>query len=351
MNKNVLIGWLVVCAVCLAVLCLVQHRALKRLRAESAAVTVSVAEERPATVAPEPIVVSEEDSQDDLFKVPRKRTMTDMLESSFMEKHRRPPREEEPVLDFGEPEETATNQSPLQALAALMSTPEVRESLREQAAAEMEPQYSALYERLQLPEKKLAAFKDILAEKISAEMDLGFEAMAAMTDTNRIAEIREREKTLKKEYDDKILKLIGEEKFGIYQQFERTQPERSQVRELGQVLEGVGMPLTKNQEHDLVMAMHEERTNGFDDVATRSFDPAAFTAEGAEKTMRDLARLQEKNRLRAGKILTEGQLKCFEQFQERQRLQFETALKMMTLMTAPEGQEGASSPGTPEEVE
>lgn len=327
MQKNILIGVLGLSTLALAALSVHQHRRVRTLGAEQAEASSSV--ERPqlaptakAPAAPRPprsLTVTERDAYEkqiaDLQTRLETATATGNQEKS-------------------DEEEKPAKKPPMGQLAEMLKTPGMKDVIRAQQKGTMDITYASLYDYLKLPPEKLEAFKGLLLDRQMALMDVGLAMMdASLSDEEKKASAAKAAE-IKKQFDEQIHAFLGEENAEVYDQFEDTQPERTQVHFFKQALAG-SEPLTEAQEHDLITAMHEERkdfafSTDFEDPANMGGN--TFTEERIVKHMEELSALQERNATRAAGILNETQLKGFKASQEQQRSMQEMGLRMASQM-------------------
>ncbi len=225
-------------------------------------------------------------------------------------------------------------EAPMGNLAEMLKAPGMKDAMRAQQKGTLDLTYASLYSYLKLPPQKLEALKGLLLDRQMAFMDIGLDVMNASLSAEEKQAKAEAAERLKKEYDAKLHELLGEENVELFERYEETQPERSQLLFFKQALAGTE-PLTEEQEHDLITAMHEERVNY--SFSTGSESPSGggadvSTEEGIARHMEDLAGLQERYAARAAEVLTETQLEQFRASQERQRSMHEMGLRMASRM-------------------
>lgn len=239
-----------------------------------------------------------------------------------------------PQTSGGEPPTKSADEPPLAGLAEMLKSPGMKDMLRAQQKAILEVSYGSLLKYLQLPPEELEGFKELLVEKQMALMDIGLDAMDTSIPADKRKEKAQRAGDLTKEFDEKIRTLLGEDNYEVYKQYEDYQPDMMQVNLFKPSL-GSGDQLNEEQEHKLIIAMHEERKkNPFSTELNQqeTFDPSMFTEETIAKHMDMLARLQESYIARARDILSESQLNQFISSLKQQRAMQEMSMKMARQM-------------------
>jgi len=233
-----------------------------------------------------------------------------------------------------EPGDAGKPEPPMAGLAEMMKNPGMKDMIRAQQEGMLEMSHGALFKYLDLSGKELEAFKKLVVDKQMALVDLSLEMMDSSITQERRKEIGEQIQAATKEQNDKIKEYLGEEDYAVYQDFESTQQERMQVNMFKQSLSS-DEHLSEEQEHDLIRAMHDERTNfnftvDFEDEAET--DPTLFTEEKVATYMEEMSRLQERVHVRAGEILTPEQLEQFGASQKQMQAMQEMGMKMAAQM-------------------
>ena len=141
-------------------------------------------------------------------------------------------------------------------LARMMADPEVKKMMRAQQKLMLDQMYGPLFEQLKLtPEEndKLAALmldnQMNAAEKGTALFDPG--ADKAALQKNLAAD--------KKQFEDEVKHLLGDERFGQYEEFNQTLPDRMVLTQLKSQFGD--NPLSEDQNAQLLATMKEERAH------------------------------------------------------------------------------------------
>jgi len=238
--------------------------------------------------------------------------------------------------------EPSPAESLMTAIGGMLKEPAMKDALRAQQKALLANTHGTLLNYLQLPPEKLEAFKELQVERNMALMDASLGAFGGGASADKQADAALRIKELNDDYNNKIRTLLGEEDYAVYEEYEKTQPERMQVDAFKQTL-GSDNQLTEEQEHELIVAMHEERSSFSSSSSIGqdgNFDPSQLTAEFMTEQMSELGRLEQRYTERAKGILSEPQFQRFEETLQQQRAMQEVGMKMaVEIFTTPDSQE------------
>jgi len=216
-------------------------------------------------------------------------------------------------------------------LREMLKNPQMKEMIRAQQKGNMDMTYGSLFSYLTLSDEDLEVFKQLLVDKQMALIDSSTDVMDGSVSPQKLKEMVEG-------FNGKIKAFLGEEDFAVYKEYEETQPERNTVNLFKQSLDA-GNQISDEQEHKLILAMHEERTNfkfSNDFENQDGFDPKnVFSEEAVSIHMDELARLRERCLLRASDILTDNtQLDQFtlihEQIHELEEMGLKIAAELLS---------------------
>jgi hypothetical protein len=219
-------------------------------------------------------------------------------------------------------------------LAAVIKNPGMRDMIRAQQKATLDVTYGTLFRSFDLDDDALTQLKELLLERQMAIMDLSLDVMNGSLTPEERRRQSERLTEVMTAYDERLKELLGDENFGIYRQYEDTQPERMQVTLFKRTLPPDGQ-ITEAQEHDLIMAMHEERTNFSFSVPLDRPEGMSMTSlseDVVDRYMEELSRLQVRYTTRALGLLSSNQLTHFKITQEQQRAMQQMGLKVAAQM-------------------
>ncbi len=228
-------------------------------------------------------------------------------------------------------------------MSKMMEDPAMQEMIRTQQKSVMKKMYGALFKELNLSPDDQKKLTDLMldsqmgaANHMSALMGQDKaakeQAAAAMADGQKKA-------------NEDIKSLLGEEKFGQYERYQKTIADRMV---LDQFQERLGdTPLADAQREKLLQAMIEERQRVppiFSDAPEKTAETMSMlsNAEQMEKHLKWQEELNERVTVRAGQWLNPEQLEEFTKFQASQVNMQRMGLKMMKEMSG--GGKGSPPP-------
>ena len=225
----------------------------------------------------------------------------------------------------------------------MMRDPAMRDVLRAQTGAQLEMQYRDLFDMLGLEDAKRENVTALLKERLSAQMDIGLKALDKdLTPEQRKAAASEAEK-ITADLNGKIKEALGDD-FGKFERFEKSAPEREQLKLLNSMLKDKGLALDESTETKLMDAMYDERQQfkfGVDLTDPSKVDASAISRENTDQYLAQNAELQQKIQKRAKAILSAEQFAQFVKSQENQQQMMQMGLEMFQKMsgehTAPGG--------------
>ena len=157
-----------------------------------------------------------------------------------------------------EPEET----KPESALASLMGNmgemedwmdnPAMRQLVEKQMEVQIEVNYGALFDHLELSDEQRALVSAAMLEKSLGA--IGSAGALSLGDPEVVSQIVAESA----EYDAKLKELFGEEDFEVFKRYEESQAERQELTTFRSSLEAQGQELTFELENQLMAIMHEE---------------------------------------------------------------------------------------------
>jgi hypothetical protein len=229
------------------------------------------------------------------------------------------------------------DENPMAAMAEMMKDPAMKDVIRSNMRPQVDLMYRDLFDLLGLDETKQDQLSKILAQRLGAGMELGFDMMGG----NKLTPEEKKQKTeamkAATEASEKALKeLLGTADYAKFDAYEKSQPERQQLSALNGQLKDKGLGLTEEAESQLMDAMYQERTNfkydtDLSDQKNLDFD--SFTEANLQRFQEQQVELRAKILERAGSILSPEQLEVFRTHQEQQavmeKMGMEMGLKMM----------------------
>ena len=229
-----------------------------------------------------------------------------------------------------------TETKPMKAMAEMMKSPAMREMIKQQQLAQLDLQYGTLFNRFQLNDEEKANFKQLISERMQAEMDMGLKFMEGNTaKPERDAAVKALSDS-KAASDAKIKTFLNnDEDYKTFQDWEDSKPERMQLAMGAANFATAGEPLSPQQEDQLVAAMKQARTSVKDlpDMSKpQNADPMNFTPAMTERLMASYDQQAQQVLGAAAGFLTPKQLEALKALQQQQRAMQEAGLKMSSMM-------------------
>ncbi len=224
----------------------------------------------------------------------------------------------------------------MKGLAEMMKNPAMREIAKQQQVAMLDSQYAGLFAHLQLDDKEKANLKQLLADRLGIQTDMGLKMMDEnLTPQQRQALVKEMTEATKTN-DEKVRTFMNDDTdFATFKHWEETKRERMQLS-LGQAaFASTGEPLSPVQERQLVDTMHaiNARPSAVPDLnRPENFDPGKLTTEYFNKQMVRYDANAQAVLIEASKYLTPRQLEALKAMQAQQRAMQEAGMKMSSMM-------------------
>ena len=219
----------------------------------------------------------------------------------------------------------------LSEVAAMMQEPEFQDMMRSQQKLVMDQFYGELFRALDLDPQKLAEFKDLLASRMLAGMDLGMSMFGQDGAPDRETLMNAFQEA-QAQVNESIRELLSEEEYELFEQYEATQAERTQVDMFKQSLPP-DLTLNWEQEDALILAMHEESQAAGNppgmDPTMGGLPPEGFDSDAMISSMEQM---HGRYVQRAADILNDQQLSQFEASLQQQRNMQAMSMRMMQRM-------------------
>lgn len=302
MKRNILIAVLVVGIAVVTVYSFNQQRELAKLKEQLAQIEKQKKTEL-KTEAPKPVVTTEKNEQSKSSEV--------AVKSTGENAEVKPRSDRRDRSRFG-------GKQQMEEWAKMMKSPEMKEMMKARSMEHLDMMYGKLFKGLNMPEDKLKQFKELLVDRQMSMMEMSMDVF--MGDKSKEEKEAGALKITEagKEYDKKMQDLLGDN-YEVYKQYEETQPERMSIDRFKRSLDNDSQ-LSDQQENDLIIAMHEERTN-FTSLASinnpANMNLANITPETFEKMGEELDQLNNKCLERASTILTTNQYQVYKTVQKQ----------------------------------
>jgi RNA polymerase sigma factor (sigma-70 family) len=203
--------------------------------------------------------------------------------------------------------------------------------------------YAPVFEQISLGPDQRAQLKDLILKKNDVNMNKGLELMNRKLDTTRRAAVIEEMKSGREGCDAEIRRLLGEEDYRVFEQFERALPDRFMIGMFKTKSARAGAALSAEQREQIIQAVSAARAEypWSTDLSQRIQNPADLVATFSEENIATFAREEEafERQFLNETILPlpEEQLAAFELFLAKQRKAKIAAMKMTARMFRPAG--------------
>lgn len=232
-----------------------------------------------------------------------------------------------------------------------MDSPEARRLMAIEQRGRLDAQYAPLFQALHLPPNRLNEFKQLLVDKQNAAMDvLAVAQRQELLNPGSgvdLAAMMQHEQQL---VDAGIRDVLGETAYEEYQDFERTQSERSVVEQLSKRLSYTDAPLSAEQREALVNLLSAERraqpapsadpangTGGMQvAVAIGTSGNTTVNFAGASLGASPAASISDTSLQTAQTVLSEAQLQALRELQAEQQAQQKLGTLIRRSMPAPD---------------
>jgi hypothetical protein len=204
--------------------------------------------------------------------------------------------------------------------------------------------YAPVFEQINLDPDQRAQLNDLILKKNDVNMNKGLELMNRKLDATRRAALIQEMKSGREGCDTEIRRLLGEEAYQVFEQFEKGLPDRLVIGMLKTKSARTGKALSEEQCEQMIQTIGAARAQypWSTDLSRRIQNPADVVAAFSEENIATFAREEEEfDRqflARAQMILTAKQLAEFEPFMAKQRAAKVASMKMTSKMFTPRSQ-------------
>jgi hypothetical protein len=230
-------------------------------------------------------------------------------------------------------------------LGKMMKDPAMREMMREQQKAAISTMYAGLFKELNLSPQEKDKFKALLTD---AQMRNIENAQALLGEKNEGEDTQKLAAEAKNQMNADIKALLGEERFALYEEYQKNIAERMQLDQFKTRLATAKLPLQDDQSTQLLQIMKEEKTAVPPVIPTDNAQMPKKELMTAENLDKQLAWMEDYNRRvlqRAEQVLTPDQLKQYREFQEQQASMQKLGLNMTRQMFGTGKTGSPTSPG------
>ena len=231
---------------------------------------------------------------------------------------------------------TASVDTPVKTMADMLKTPGMKDAIVQQNLAQLDMIYGKLYDRLNLDGREKQDFKDLLSDRMRAEVDLSMQMMSGDASGEKSASAGQAILKARTESDQRIRTFLNNEAdYQTFQKWEETKPERMILGMAATTFAETGEPLTVAQEDQLVSAMHAARTQvrSVPDMSKpENFTPGNLSPQMTERVLASFDAQAAQVAAGAAVYLSPTQQEALKAFQKQQRAMQEMGLKMSAAM-------------------
>jgi len=221
-------------------------------------------------------------------------------------------------------------------LGKMMKEPAMREMLREQQKALVNMMYGGLFKELNLSPEEKDKLKALLTDAQMRNVEAA-QGLFEGGDTPGVEDSSKQIAAAKKQTDEEIRALLGDERFAQYEEYQKSVGERVQIDQFKTRLAAENKTLRDDQSALLLQIMKDERVAVPPVIPTDQTQTPRrefFTPENIEKQgqwMDDYNR-RVTQRVQDANVLTPEQLKEFTAFQEQQTSMQKLGMSMVRQM-------------------
>lgn len=215
-------------------------------------------------------------------------------------------------------------------LGKMMKDPAMRDFMKDQQKTVINQMYAGLFKEMKLTPDEREKLKSILIESQMKNVDLA-QGMFGEGKTGVAVAVGQQISDASKETEGEIKALLGEDRFGQYENYQKTMGERMQLDQFKNQLSSEA-PLSEEQTKQLLELMQSEKSAvpmAVPTPPTSGEVTEIFTAEVLEKQIKWAEDYNRRVLEGAGKILTADQLKQYQAFQEQQASMQKLGLQMV----------------------
>jgi hypothetical protein len=246
-----------------------------------------------------------------------------------------------PLAGVGAPVADGDKPKAPNPLAEMMKNPAMRDMMRQQQIAGIDLQYGKLFAQFHLTDEEKADFKQLLADRLLRESELGFKMLEQTTPEQRKALVQEYDDS-KKAADARIRDFLNNESdYSAFKSWEETKGERMQLDMSRSLFTNAGEPLSPQQEEQLIGVMQQVRKQPSpvpDLSKPQNFDPEHLTQADIDKQLANYDAKAAAVADQAAQFLSPKQLETLRSMQQQWRAMSESGLKMTSAMFGAQGQ-------------
>jgi hypothetical protein len=233
-------------------------------------------------------------------------------------------------------------------LGRMMKDPNMRDMMREQQKAVINMMYGGLFKDLNLTPEQKEKFKALLTDSQMRTIESAQGVFGGGEQNVAVADLSKQMADAKKQTDADIKGLLGDERFAVYEDYQKSIGERMQLDQFKNQVAAESMPLREDQTAQLMQIMKEEKAAvppAIPTDQTQLPNKDLFTAENLDKQTQWMEDYNRRVLARAESVLSPDQFKQYQSFQEQQVSMQKLGLSMARQMFG--GEKGGAAPAAP----
>jgi hypothetical protein len=222
---------------------------------------------------------------------------------------------------------------------SVQDNPAMQKQMLAQFEAQLGDVLEGLYEHFELEGEELTHFQGLIAEHWRVQSQVPMQLMSAMGDPEKVDAIKVELEKSRESTDARIQEFLNDdEDFAYFETYRDQLPDRMEVNQYQDAMDSGGIPISSEQEAQLIAAMAEERkASGLGDVNDpMQWDMEEFNEGSITEVMGMMGDFHSRVQVRAGGILDQGQVAALAESQndirQQQELGMRFGLQMMEAM-------------------
>jgi len=247
-----------------------------------------------------------------------------------------PRKESEPVeTDKAKPKAPGEKDTEGANMAKMLKDPAMKELMRAQAGAQLELVYRDLFDLMGLEESKREAVLDVLKQRQGAQTDLGLSVFDPTLPEAQRKEAAAKLAQATKDSEAKLKEVLGAD-YSQFERFERSAPEREQIKTFSSMLKDKGLAMDEATETKLMDTMFNERQAfKFDRDLTdmTKVAPDNLSEATVDRFLEQNGMLQQQVLAKVKGILSAEQYELFVKAQENQQQMAQIGIEWLRQIT------------------
>jgi hypothetical protein len=220
-------------------------------------------------------------------------------------------------------------------LAKMMQDPDTKKLIRQQQRIMLDQLYAPLMSKLNLNETETAQLKQVLEDNVVKITEQSSEILGgpAKDRAERLRALGEE----RKQSENDIQALLGEDRYSVYKDYEKTVGERAQLNTFRQQTSGTPNSISDEQAEQLLAVIKEEKQGmpsfpGQEPGQEQAQMEVLKSPERLDAVLKAQETLNDRVQIRATQVLTPGQFQSFTNFQAQQLQTLRVSMSMARKM-------------------